>query len=54
MRIQHFIVRDRGASSVEYALLITGVALVLVGLILYLGGQLDNAYVIFRIAIFGP
>ena len=35
---------ERGASAVEYGLLVAGIAAVVVGIIFVLGGQLKNAF----------
>ena len=51
VKFQTFISQDRGATAVEYALLVGLIAVAIIGAVTLLGGQLNSLFTSVRTAI---
>lgn len=44
IKLQNLVTEDRGASAVEYALLVAGIAIIVVGAVALFGGTLSTMF----------
>ncbi len=51
--VQTVVSRKEGATAVEYALIVAGIAVVIIGAVLALGGHLNTAFLAIGAAIGG-